>query len=223
MHMKRGDANLYLFVTHRGAIVHTVTEQRAAPPPLEGDSFTVAGLRVDIERPLERFRLRYAHGSTAFDLTWEGMSPTYKYPTPPSDEFPGHIEQGGRVTGTVTLGGVPMPFDGPGHRDHSWGGERDWAKFHRWTYLSGEFGGDFWFNAVRIHLGEQVDVRIGCLWDGRELLSLQEHRDRAADRRGWVAPDGRRRAPHRRARARAPHRRRGGRRQLSRSGWDARC
>jgi hypothetical protein len=174
MHMKRGDANLYLFVTHRGAIVHTVTEQRAAPPPLEGDSFTVAGLRVDIERPLERFRLRYAHGSTAFDLTWEGMSPTYKYPTPPSDEFPGHIEQGGRVTGRVTLGGVPMPFDGPGHRDHSWGGERDWAKFHRWTYLSGEFGGDFWFNAVRIHLGEQVDVRIGCLWDGRELLSLQE-------------------------------------------------
>src|SRR4029077_17607414 len=119
MHMKRGDANLYLFVTHRGAIVHAVTEQRAAPPPLEGDSFTVAGLRVDIERPLERFRLRYAHGSTAFDLTWEGMSPTYKYPTPPSDEFPGHIEQGGRVTGRVTLGGVPMPFDGPGHRDHS--------------------------------------------------------------------------------------------------------
>src|SRR5215510_208637 len=146
MHMKRGDANLYLFVTHR----------------------------VDIERPLERFRLRYAHGSTAFDLAWEGMSPAYKYPTPASDEFPGHIEQGGRVTGAVTLGGVVMPFDGPGHRDHSWGGERDWSKFHRWTYLSGEFGGDFWFNAVRIHLGEQVDVRIGCLWNGRELLALQQ-------------------------------------------------
>jgi len=74
----------------------------------------------------------------------------------------------------VTLGGVSHPFDGVGHRDHSWGGERDWAKFHRWTYLSGEIGNDFWFNAVRIDLGDELDIRIGCLWDGRELLALQE-------------------------------------------------
>ena len=173
MYMKRGDANLYLFVTHRGAIVHAVTEHRAPPPPLDGDSFTIAGLRIDIEQPLERFRLRYEHGATAFDLTWQGMSPAYKYPTPPSDEFPGHIEQGGRVTGTVTLGGAQQAFAGLGHRDHSWGGERDWTKFKRWTYLSGEFD-DSWFNAVRIDLGEQLDIRIGCLWDGRELLALQE-------------------------------------------------
>ncbi len=173
MYGKRGDANLYLFVTHRGAIVHAVTEHRAALPPLDGDAFTIAGLRIDIEQPLERFRLRYQHGTTAFDLRWEGMSPAYKYPTPPSDEFPGHIEQGGRVRGTVTLGGEQMPFDGVGHRDHSWGGERDWTKFKRWTYLSGEFDA-FWFNAVRIDLGEQLDIRIGCLWDGRELLALQQ-------------------------------------------------
>src|SRR5262249_676508 len=69
---------------------------------------------------------------------------------------------------------VAHPFDGVGHRDHSWGGERDWAKFHRWTYLSGEFGADFWFNAVRIDLGDQLDIRIGCLWDGRELHALQQ-------------------------------------------------
>ena len=170
---KRGDANLYLFITHKGAIVHAVTEHRAALPPLDGDSFTVAGLRIDIEKPLERFRLRYAHGSTAFDLAWEAFSPAYKYPTPPSDEFPGHIEQGGRVTGTVMLGGTEYPFDGLGHRDHSWGGERDWTKFKRWTYLSGEFGTDAWFNAVRIDLGDQLDIRIGCMWDGKELLALQ--------------------------------------------------
>jgi hypothetical protein len=173
MYMKRGDANLYLIVTHKGAIVHAVTEHRAALPALDGDSFTIAGLRIDIEKPLERFRLRYAHGATAFDLAWEGFSPAYKYPTPPSDEFPGHIEQGGRVTGTVTLGGVQQPFEGFGHRDHSWGGERDWTKFKRWTYLSGEFGTDAWFNAVRIDLGDQLDIRIGCMWDGRELLALQ--------------------------------------------------
>ena len=170
---KRGDANLYLIITHKGSIVHAVTEHRAALPPLDGDSFTVAGLRIDIEKPLERFRLRYAHGSTAFDLAWEAFSPAYKYPTPPSDEFPGHIEQGGRVTGTVMLGGTEYPFRGLGHRDHSWGGERDWTKFKRWTYLSGEFGTDAWFNAVSIDLGDQLDIRIGCMWDGKELLALQ--------------------------------------------------
>jgi len=170
---KRGDANLYLIITHKGSIVHAVTEHRAALPPLDGDSFTVAGLRIDIEKPLERFRLRYAHGSTAFDLAWEAFSPAYKYPTPPSDEFPGHIEQGGRVTGTVMLGGTEYQFRGLGHRDHSWGGERDWTKFKRWTYLSGEFGTDAWFNAVRIDLGDQLDIRIGCMWDGKELLALQ--------------------------------------------------
>ena len=71
------------------------------------------------------------------------------------------------------LGGTEYPFRGLGHRDHSWGGERDWTKFKRWTYLSGEFGTDAWFNAVRIDLGDQLDIRIGCMWDGKELLALQ--------------------------------------------------
>jgi len=173
MYMQRGDANLYLAVTHQGAIVHAITEHRAPLPPSAGDSFEIAGLRIDIERPLERFRLRYAHAATGFDLVWTGFSPAYKYPTPPSDEFPGHIEQGGQVEGTVTLGGVLYPFRGSGHRDHSWGGERDWTKFKRWTYLCGEFGTAAWFNAVRIDLGDQLDIRIGCLWDGRELLALE--------------------------------------------------
>src|SRR5205807_462901 len=76
------------------------------------------------------------------------------------------------VSGTLELAGVTYPIDCFGHRDHSWGGERDWSKFHRWNYLSGELGRDFWFNAVRIDFGPEVDVRIGCVWDGRELLAL---------------------------------------------------
>jgi hypothetical protein len=173
MYMKRGDANLYLFITHRGQLVHTFVEHRAAPPAMEPDGFSVAGFRLEWEKPCERFRLRYTNGNAGFDLRWNAISPVYKYPHPEDDQFPGHIEQGGTVTGTVTLGGVAHEFNGVGHRDHSWGGERDWSKFHRWTYLSGEFE-SFWFNAVRIDLGPQVDIRIGCLWDGNELLSLQQ-------------------------------------------------
>ena len=36
------------------------------------------------------------------------------------------------------------------------------------------FGPDFWFNAVRIDLGTGTDLRIGGLWDGRELLDLRD-------------------------------------------------
>ena len=173
MYLNKGHANLYLFITHRGEVVHTFVDHRLPVPPLEDGRFTVGGLTVEFERPLERFRLRYAHGATGFDVVWAASSPVYKYPTPEGPEYPGHIEQGGVVTGTVTLGGARLDFDGFGHRDHSWGGERDWAKFHRWDYLSGEFGRDFWFQAARADLGPLVDVRIGCLWDGRELLALQ--------------------------------------------------
>ncbi len=76
------------------------------------------------------------------------------------------------MRGTVTLAGVEHRIDCLGHRDHSFGGERDWSHFHRWNYLSGELGTDFWFNAVRIDIGPETDVRIGCVWDGRELLAL---------------------------------------------------
>ncbi|TMA96408.1 MAG: hypothetical protein E6J71_02600 [Deltaproteobacteria bacterium] len=177
IHANLGQANLFLFVTQGGAVVHTVVDHRAPVPPIEPGRLSLSGLSIEWERPLERFRLRYGAGSTGFDVVWQASSPAYRYPHPPgmsSDQIPGHIEQGGTVTGTVTIGGTRHAIDAPGHRDHSWGGERDWAKFHRWNYLSGEIEPDFWFNAVRIDLGTETDLRIGGLWDGRELLDLRD-------------------------------------------------
>ena len=161
IHANLGQANLFLFVTQGGAVVHTVVDHRAPVPPIEPGRLSLSGLSIEWERPLERFRLRYGAGSTGFDVVWQASSPAYRYPHPPgmsSDQIPGHIEQGGTVTGTVTIGGTRHAIDAPGHRDHSWGGERDWAKFHRWNYLSGEIEPDFWFNAVRIDLGTETDL-----------------------------------------------------------------
>ena len=175
IHANRGEANLFLFLTHRGTVVHSVIDHRLPVPPIEQGRLEMAGLLIEWLVPRESFRLRYRHGTHGMDVVWQAISPTYLYPHPPGvsfDQFPGHIEQGGAVRGTVTLAAVPYPIDCLGHRDHSWGGERDWAKFHRWNYLSGELGRDFWFNAVRIDLGPETDIRVGCLWDGRELLAL---------------------------------------------------
>jgi hypothetical protein len=136
----------------------------------------VGPLALDWE-PLERFRIRYAHGSHAIDVTWTALGPAYLYPHPPdtsTDAIPGHIEQGGSVHGTVTIAAETHTIDCLAHRDHTWGGERDWAKFHSWDYLSGEFDRELWFHAVRIAFAPGGDIHLGCLWDGIALHTLSD-------------------------------------------------
>ena len=173
MYANQQTANSYLFITHHGAVVHTWTEHRAPLPRMEPRRVVVGNLTIDIEEPLQRFRLRYANGSSSFDLLWDGHSPAYMYPRPPDvpfQQYPGHIEQSAAVTGTVTIGGTVYAIDCLGHRDHSWGGERDWNKFYGWDYLNGEFGRDFWVHAVRFEIAPGANIFIACLWDGKELL-----------------------------------------------------
>ena len=171
----QGTANLYLYLTHRGRVVHAVMDHALplAPPAPRRLTFP-NGLDVEWE-PRERFTLRYRSGPHAFDLVWEGLSPTYLYPHPPDvpvEVVPRHIEHTGTVRGTVTLGGVAHAIDALGHRDHSWGGERDWAKLERWEYVNAEFGRDLWFHAVRVKLRDLDWIHIGCLWDGAALHAL---------------------------------------------------
>jgi hypothetical protein len=170
-----GHANLYLFVAERGRVVHAISDHVLPLAPAAPRRLTYPnGLDVEWE-PRERFHLRYASGATGFDLVWTGLSPTYLYPHPPdvsSDLIPRHIEHTGTVAGTVTIGGTAHRFDGLGHRDHSWGGERDWEKLHRWEYLNGEFGRDLWFHAVRVKLADLDWIHLGCLWDGAAMHAL---------------------------------------------------
>lgn len=187
MHPMKGEGNIYLIITHNGGVVHSLLDHRAPLPREQERRLEMLGYSIDWEAPLERFRLRYAHGATAFDLTWEGTSPVYVYPFPPAstaEQVPRHIEHAGRVRGTITIGGAAHEIDCLGHRDHSWGGERDWAKMPRWDYLSGEFGEDFWFNAVAVSLdGFPQDIHLGGVWNGAELRALAsvEMRVEAAD------------------------------------------
>jgi putative sterol carrier protein len=180
MHPNRGDGNIYLLIAQDGGIVHTLIDLHAPLPAEQPNRLEMLGYSIDWEEPLERFRLRYRNGNTAFDLTYEGSSPIYIYPFPPqstSDQVPRHIEHAGIVRGTVTIGGVEHRIHCIGHRDHSWGGERDWAQLPRWDYLSGEFGRDFWFNVVKVSVaGVAQDIYLGGVWDGKELLRVSSVR-----------------------------------------------
>jgi len=180
MYPNKQEGNLYLLFARGREIVHAVIDPCGPLPLWEDNRMSSHGYVIDLEKPPDQFRLRYEHEGHAMDVVWEGYSPTYLYPVPPgttSDQVPRHIEHAGVVTGTVTIAGTPYPVDCLGHRDHSWGGERDWSKMPRWDYLSGEIDKDFWFNAVQVSIeGFPQDLYRGGLWDGKEVLDLAEVR-----------------------------------------------
>src|SRR5947207_5511863 len=100
MYPMRKEGNLFLFITHHGAVVHALLDLRAPLPPVEDGRLGVHGLQLEWERPLERFRIRYRGGAHALDVAWEAISPPYVYPFPPdssAEQVPRHLEQGGSV------------------------------------------------------------------------------------------------------------------------------
>jgi hypothetical protein len=180
MYPNRDEGNLYLLFAHGRKIVHSVIDPAGPFPSWSGDAVSAHNYTLEIERPPECFRLHYNCEDYGMDVVWEGYSPTYAYPVPPestAEQIPRHLEHGGTVTGTVTLAGETRRIDCLGHRDHSWGGERDWSKMPRWEYLSGEIDEGFWFNAVQVWLAGLSDpLYRGGLWDGKEVLDLADVR-----------------------------------------------
>lgn len=170
-------ANLWLLVSRDGVLVHDAT--RLALPLPDGDvdaGLQVGGLTYRCLEPLHRWRLTYEDAKVAMDVEWQAFSPVYQWPFPPDstvEDVPRHVEQSGWVSGSLRLGGERIAVARAyGHRDHSWGGERDWAKMHHWYYTSGELGADLSFNAVKVWFAEDAFVTVGCLWDGRETMHL---------------------------------------------------
>lgn len=194
-----GSANVFLAIVQDGHVVYSLTEQWAPLPAFHPERIEHAcGLSIEWKEPLRSFRLRYDHAAHGFDLVWTGSSPPYLYPgssAAPAETWPRHLEQGGRATGQVRIGGRTIALDAFAHRDHSFGGERDWDRFHRWNYLSGELRGpegqDFWFNAVRIKFDPESDwIQVGCLWDGSELLEATQKEMRVATADGGTRATG---------------------------------
>src|SRR2546426_1736091 len=80
IHANLGEANLFLFLTHRGTVVHSLIDHRLAVPPIEHGRLEMGGLLIEWLLPLERFPLRYRHGAPAMGVAWQGIGPTHLYP-----------------------------------------------------------------------------------------------------------------------------------------------
>ncbi|MCB0864735.1 MAG: phosphotransferase, partial [Solirubrobacterales bacterium] len=133
------------------------------------------------EEPLQRFRVRVegtagAHADhsaplrgeagepveIAFDLVWETDGIPYQWRLSTRYEIPC------RVSGTVTVGGESFELNGPGQRDHSWGGRDWWASDWMWSALHLADGTHTHAVTVPTH----PDFGVGYVQRGEDLREL---------------------------------------------------
>jgi hypothetical protein len=91
------------------------------------------GLRYECLEPATRFALGYEHGDEiALDLTFEGLLPPHYLGT-------SHLDQPGRVHGTVRLHGEEIAVDCLSIRDRTWSPRSDLSDTIMGTALSGGY------------------------------------------------------------------------------------
>ena len=82
------------------------------------------GMRLDCIEPTRVYEFGYEHPDLVLALRYEAiMPPLVTLGTPPFNN--GHIDQIGRVTGTMVLRGDEVAVDCFAMRDRSWGSRRD--------------------------------------------------------------------------------------------------
>lgn len=94
-------------------------DYRSWLPMMEGnlDDYQLAnGMSVKILKPLQTYQLDYVDEARgmAMHVVWDGIMPPVPFP------HREHLEQAGRVTGTLTLNGETHVVDCISVRDHSW-------------------------------------------------------------------------------------------------------
>ena len=80
------------------------------------------GLQLECLAAAQRYRVRYEHPECSLDVEFEALAPpTYPAPEDSPGMFAGHLDQHGRVTGWLRLGGETCEVDCWTVRDRSWG------------------------------------------------------------------------------------------------------
>lgn len=103
------------------------------------DDWEVRGLRLRHTDPLQKVHVAYEGDGVAIDYTFTGSHEAFGYAQNaigcPQWMAADRLEQAGRATGSLTLAGRRVAFDGvPMHRDHSWGA-RDWRMPQHWKWV----------------------------------------------------------------------------------------
>jgi hypothetical protein len=107
------------------------------------DDWKLDGIQLTVSDSLDVASAAYQDDDVSLQFTFEAYHPAFDYAENargcPSYLADNRYEQSGRIHGSLTWAGERIVFDGPGHRDHSWG-TRDWDAIHhyKWLAVAGE-------------------------------------------------------------------------------------
>lgn len=110
------------------------------------------------------------------DYKFVATHPAYIYSSHP-DGSPDFIakdrfEQSGRISGEIRFDGKVIPFDGMGHRDHSWG-TRHWGIAQHWKWCETQAGPDLAVHFMEIQVMGNRMLR-GYVWRDGQMGEITE-------------------------------------------------
>jgi hypothetical protein len=137
-HGRAGAAGV-VFGPRLHAPVFELVDGIAVPPEMRLADWTAGPLQCAHREPLRSAEVAFRGEDMRLELSFDALHPPYAYGSHP-DGFPmffadERYEQGGRVRGTLHVGGDEIAFDGFGQRDHSWGA-RDWGAITHYKWLN---------------------------------------------------------------------------------------
>jgi len=146
------------------------------------DNELASGLSIRTLAPMSEYRIRYGDpGELELDLHWRGILDAQ--PLHVANGM-GHLDQLGRVTGTMTLHGTVVDIDCIEMRDRSWTPRRETTSRTRrgYTYGSTPDGSEAFFVATDMAPGSSDDLAVGgwLLHDG--VVTPVEHGHRRVTR-----------------------------------------
>lgn len=116
------------------------------PDTMDFTDWKVGDLHVQHKKPLETASVTLSGQRLQVEWDFEAMHPAFFYnasfPDDPEAGCPqffasGRYEQSGFVKGVLHIDGRELPFDGLGHRDHSWG-KRNWGMIQSLQWLEAQ-------------------------------------------------------------------------------------
>ncbi len=147
---------------------------QALPPGAQKFCMTANNsLSVEVLEPLRRYAIAYDNEGFGLDLEWRALGPVHELKSGDpgqraTQKF--HIEQPGRMVGTLRRDGEKFAVDCYSMRDASYGPR---------SYASTASGGYFWgiaansaFHAIAKGEGTEQSVIGGFIWKDGELASL---------------------------------------------------
>lgn len=147
---------------------------QALPPGAQKFDMTARNsLSVQMIEPLSRYTIRYARDHFELDLEWNAVGPCHELNTGDAGQKATakfHIEQPGRMTGTIRRHGQEWAVDCWSMRDTSYG-TRDYESLARGGYFWG-IGDGGSFHALCMGAGREADCIGGYILRDGQMASM---------------------------------------------------